>query len=308
MSRRSRSESPNRHIYRSRSRSRMIPQQSFEVIFADGGPINILTNMLCTMDMMHLQAVSKGIKNCTRSAWLQCVIFEQRAFLLLKPHERRMVQHLHGIRMLDILPPNLKTLRITFDRPIAAGMLPPSLTYLDVGYVFDQSVDNILPHSLTHLAFGYLFDQPIVTLPPGLTHLTFGALFDQPIVTLPPGLTHLTFGDMFNQLIVLPSSLTHLTFGSQFDQPIAALPPGLTHLTFGLQFNQPIVPGMLPPSLTHLTFGNMFDQPIVPGMLPPSLTHLAFGSRFDQPGILLPPNLTNLVYSALQLQRLWEFG
>ena len=201
-----------------------------------------------------------------------------------------------------VLPPGLT--QLTFGRlfnnggqPLAVGVLPPGLTQLTFGSYFNQPLDaGVLPR-LTHLTFGYDFNQPLdAGVLPRLTHLTFGRLFNKSLVTgvLLPGLTHLTFGYDFNQPLdvdVLPPGLTHLKFGGQFNnggQPLAVgvLPPGLTHLTFGFDFNQLLAAGVLPPRLTHLTFGGQFNnggQPLALGVLPEGLTDLTFGYDFNQP-------------------------
>ena len=183
-----------------------------------------------------------------------------------------------------------------FGDEMNCDMCDDSIDELDnsvVSYNFNGPLES-LPPGLTHLEFGFLFNQPIdaLGLPAGLTHLKFGwnSQFNQPIESLPSGLTHLFLGGCFNQPISsLPAGLTHLSFGSNFNQPIdtLGLPAGLTHLEFSWcsEFNQPLDTLGLPSGLTHLSFGSNFNQPIDTLGLPAGLTHLKFSwcSEFNQP-------------------------
>ena len=121
-----------------------------------------------------------------------------------------------------------------FNKPLATGVFPTSITSLTFGRYFNQPlVAGVFPTSLTSLTFGYKFNQPLVenVLLIGLTSLTFGALFDQLLVEN-----------------VLPASLKLLTFGSYFDQPIGAgvLPAGLKTLIFDSNYDQLFVSSVKP--------------------------------------------------------------
>ena len=57
--------------------------------------------------------------------------------------------------------------------------LPPSVT--EVIFCKDFNTYQGLPPSVTHLEFGYFFNQSVANLPTGLTHLTFRYKFNQPV-------------------------------------------------------------------------------------------------------------------------------
>jgi hypothetical protein len=87
---------------------------------------------------------------------------------------------------------------------IKYSYLPNSLTRLELGFDFDQPINN-LPNSLNHLlfSFGSHFNQQINYLPSNLKYLVFNAqsFFNQPINYLPNNLRYLILGNAFNQRI-----------------------------------------------------------------------------------------------------------
>jgi hypothetical protein len=228
------------------------------------------------MDLLHIRAVSSNLNSYTRRAWLQRTTFDYNAFIRLNHQERLMVRHLRGIPdTLDTWPPNLQTLEYsnTFNKPIAAGMLPHSLTHLTFG------TSN---QPLTHLNFRTFdpFNQPIVAgmLPPGLTYLALGYYFNRPVDNLPDTLQELVFGFAFNQPVLYwPNSLQKLTFDceSRFNQHVNNLPDTLRMLTFGRHFNQPVL--HWPNSLEKLRISVYYNHPLRFG----SKSAVCQGKRID---------------------------
>ena len=64
-----------------------------------------------------------------------------------------------------------------FDQQLIPNMLPNTLTYLNFGYNYNRSLNDILPnnlYNLQHLVFGCKFNQSIAgILPKNLTKLEF---------------------------------------------------------------------------------------------------------------------------------------
>ncbi|GAM21393.1 hypothetical protein SAMD00019534_045680 [Acytostelium subglobosum LB1] len=116
-----------------------------------------------------------------------------------------------------VLPPNLKTLIMTqCKQPIIVGSLPSTLTHLNLGEAFNQSIEpKALPSSLTRLELGDMFNHPLLpgVLPSSLKWFRLGKQYDQiaESTVLPEGLTHLLVASL-TQLkdVVLPSSLDDL--------------------------------------------------------------------------------------------------
>jgi hypothetical protein len=198
-----------------------------------------------------------------------------------------------------VLPQSLTKLELSgFNQPLTEGVLPSSLTSLTLD-VFNEPLEpGVLPSSLTSLTLN-MFNKTLEpgVLPSSLTSLTLDR-FEKPLAegVLPSSLTSLTF-KWFNQPLepgVLPKSLTSLTLNG-FKQPLAegVLPSSLTSLTLDV-FNQPLTEGVLPSSLTSLTL-KWFNKPLAEGVLPSSLTSLTL-KWFNKPltqGVL-PSSLTSL--------------
>jgi len=224
------------------------------------------------------------------------------------------------------LPPNLETLicydfdnkkiKINFPKNLIKlvcksckfenfdiSFLPNSLKYLDLGYSFNQPINN-LQHQNGAI-------EHICALPPNITHLILGENFNQPITKLPNTLTHLIFGKKylnykynytkcnFNQNIngILPNSLKCLVLGSSFNQEIFKLPPNLKYLVLG-GYNHETKKDLLPKSLKYLTFGYEFNKVLVPGILPESLELLKFDTPYNEKinKNVLPQSLKKLYF------------
>jgi hypothetical protein len=134
-----------------------------------------------------------------------------------------------------------------FDRDIMNNRfkLPPSITNLRLGDIFDDNIDDI----------GHKF--------PALQTLIFGDLFNQEMtnVYLPPTLSSLQFdGDYDQNIDIELNSLQVLQFGGQFNQPINASWPELISLIFGDRFDQDLS-NLKSPKLNNLTLGEKFNKP-----------------------------------------------
>jgi hypothetical protein len=200
---------------------------------------------------------SKQINFCARFAFLKFIFnhfVDYSEFIKFDNKLKRCIYKLKNVIEIDKLSweQGSDVVRLT--------ALPKSLTHLQFGIKFNQTVNN-LPKSLTHLQFEFDFNQTVDHLPKSLTHLQFGWKFNQKVDHLPSSLTHLKFGWLFNQKVdKLPKSLTHLKLGDYFNQKVDNLPKSLTHLQFGYWFNQKV--DHLSSSLTHIQFGNHFNQKV----------------------------------------------
>eukprot|EP01133_Synstelium_polycarpum_P001360 gene1360-1558_t len=118
------------------------------------------------------------------------------------------------------LPSSLKQLRFPiknggYQYDIQAGVLPSTLTHLDLGLKFPKSP---LPSSITHLMLRLITDITPDDLPPSITHLELGQTIDD--LDFPRG--------------TLPSSLTHLIIRQDYWHP-----------SIFIQFHDPSVPPTL---------------------------------------------------------------
>lgn len=131
----------------------------------------------------------------------------------------------------------------SFNETIVPGMLPSSITELDMGTKFSKPLSpGVLPNSLTCLWLSLQFNRDIK---PGV---------------LPPNLTKLHMGYRFNQMLlpgVFPNSLTSLTMSYMFNCDIFphVLPLRLVHLYVPQNFKKLLQPYTLPASLTSLYHG-----------------------------------------------------
>jgi hypothetical protein len=103
---------------------------------------------------------------------IKCIVFE-RDFLLLPHNNMVWPPYLTSLTLAGqwnvtwTLPHTL--LHLSFDEDFdprkqlfSNDMLPPSLTSLSFGYLFDRRIDaHSLPSSLTFLRLGYWFDHPL---------------------------------------------------------------------------------------------------------------------------------------------------
>lgn len=158
----------------------------------------------------------------------------------------RKIQHkkleIHGnddIKAEDI-PQNTTILTISENPKINIGVLPNSITHLDLVF-YNQTLDiGVLPNSLAHFTFAGNSKINIGVLPSSLKYFIYNGTQKIDIGVLPDGLRQLTFGYNYNKKIdlgVLPNSLIHLTFRGFFDQPLmidghSILPNDLKFLKF----------------------------------------------------------------------------
>ncbi|KAF2068919.1 hypothetical protein CYY_009764, partial [Polysphondylium violaceum] len=100
-----------------------------------------------------------------------------------------------------VLPPTLQKLRLSYQHPLEADVLPPHLTTLYMRDYDHPLCANVLPSSITRLSL-FAFNQPLFTnvLPSSLTRLNLTA-FNQPL-----------------NAFVLPSKLKTL-YMLKFNQP-----------------------------------------------------------------------------------------
>ena len=270
--------------------------------------INIKSSMEALPDISHLSNLKKlriyGVSN----------IFEP------PPSTEVLEVDTVGIFFFETLPPALRVFRsYTCIPPV---YLPPLLTHLELGDLFNLPVNN-LPVSLVQLIFGASFNQPLDLLPASLTQLAFGNAFNQPVDHLPSSLAQLTFDHNFNQPVDhLPSLITHLSFGNSFNQAVDHLPPSLILIAFGSDFNRFV--NYLPATLRHLHLGTQYNRQFFhprsdlsltrPGgcaaeLLLPSITHLRFENKqssdntsppSSQPEVFKFTNLSEYYYSCCE--------
>ncbi|GAM24831.1 hypothetical protein SAMD00019534_080060 [Acytostelium subglobosum LB1] len=206
---------------------------------------------------------------------------------------------IYGCQLLsqpNSLPPNLKTILYVHSIAIIPGVLPPTITRLWFGRLYNIPLPpNVLPSSLTELKMSVNWDQPLEqgTLPQSITLLEFGQNFDQVLLpgVLPESLLSLTFGSFFQQMLaprVLPSSLTYLEF-DQSELPTSISPPDEMF----------IVAGSLPQSLQTLILPGWF-QCLTKDMAPSSLKRLQYGFCTGVPAQgELPSNLEYISFKGL---------
>lgn len=211
--------------------------------------------------------------------------------------------------VLDLMYSMIKLSHLTFENMFNISFnktLPKTITHLNFGSFFDQTLTGILPPNLKQLILGNNFNKQIdEMLPLTLTHLTFGNNFNHSIEDiLPPDLQKLILGNDFNQpLTKFTSNLINIKFGNNFNQPFIEyiLPESLLYLSFGKKFNQPFTKNMLPKYLRKLSFGFWYDHSFDVGVLPEYLTHLTMSTMYDQPlnNKILPDSLQFLTLGYL---------
>ncbi|GAM18349.1 hypothetical protein SAMD00019534_015240 [Acytostelium subglobosum LB1] len=197
-----------------------------------------------------------------------------------------------------IIPSNVTDLCFTsnWSSPITPGLLPNSVTRLDIGkfntYRHDYN-QNTFPLSLTQLKMNVHDSPPPGALPASLTELDLGldknGTSGLLVGSIPP-LVKVLFIRGLNQTLVqglLPNTLEVLDLlTSNFNHPITvnSLPPSLKRINLGEMYNHPFPPGVLPNSLTSIRLGFRFVQLLEPGSIPQSLTHLALCGNMTQSG------------------------
>ena len=108
--------------------------------------------------------------------------------------------------------------------------LPENIKYLQLGYSFNQTVDN-LGSGLEDIVFGYEFNRRVDNLPFTIKSLIFGYSFNQTVDNIPCSIIRIELSYMFNQkLDDLPIGLEILVIGKNFSHNINCLPRTLEHL------------------------------------------------------------------------------
>jgi hypothetical protein len=114
------------------------------------------------------------------------------------------------------------------------GLIPCGIKYLTLGNAFNQLIANCIPNTCMYLKLGNNFNQPIVGhISHGLTHLIIGERFCQPINGLPDCITHLTLDHRMmsnTDLMKFPTSVTNLGLPYYKGDIIACIPPTVYHL------------------------------------------------------------------------------
>lgn len=169
-------------------------------------------------------------------------------------------------RSLIVYPVTLKSLKMSYTHghAITPGLLPDSITHLELGYTTNNIPPGCLPTSLKYLDMG-TYNGPLVvgmfpdgieeihlpmfnwSLHPGvfpnsIKKLVFGR-FGGILKHLPRYLEHLDLGNFFNVEFSghdLPRSLKTINFGQRFEQPVDYIPPGMDRVEFKLGFNHPL--------------------------------------------------------------------
>lgn len=117
---------------------------------------------------------------------------------------------------------NFKNIRIDNDIDHDLLKLYPieyNITHLDMGFEFNQPLNNIVPKSVIYLKLSYCFNQVISVgeIPNSVKYLYFGAYFNTVLEpgSIPDSVTHLSLGSKYYHLIkpgCIPNSVTHFTF------------------------------------------------------------------------------------------------
>lgn len=116
---------------------------------------------------------------------------------------------------------------------------------------FNNQIDNTLPENIKYLQLGYSFNQSVDNLGSGLEDIVFGYEFNQRVENLPFTIKSLIFGYSFNQTVDnIPCSIIRLELSYSFNQKLDDLPIGLEILVIGKNFSHNI--NCLPQTLVHL--------------------------------------------------------
>lgn len=116
---------------------------------------------------------------------------------------------------------------------------------------FNNKIDNTLPENIKYLQLGFSFNQSVDNLGSGLEDIVFGYEFNQRVDNLPFTIKSLIFGYSFNQTIDnIPCSIIYLELSYSFNQKLDDLPIGLETLIIGKNFSHNI--NCLPQTLVHL--------------------------------------------------------
>jgi hypothetical protein len=104
---------------------------------------------------------------------------------------------------INILPKNLKSLKLPNEFDKSLFYLPQNLTNLELCYNCIRNLDDSwsinLPKNLLYLKLSGKFNLNVDNLPNNITNLKLGEYFNQPIDNLPNNLKYLELGKYFNQ-------------------------------------------------------------------------------------------------------------
>lgn len=225
------------------------------------------------------------------------------------------------LTMLESLP-KLEKLILPMNFNLPLDDLPSSLLYLEIGPVFNHSIDNfeIKLTNLNSLIIRntFIINFSLKKLPQSLKKLHIIDVFDDSIDYLPDGLEELIMNSYNKEIKNLPKSLKIINFGTKYNQPLPELPSELEEIKFGLLFNQPIdklkellklkklimknniafnhdIDDLLPKSLQTLVLGNIFNKPLNNLDKLTNLKTLELGNKFNQKIKTFPDSLESLV-------------
>lgn len=222
-------------------------------------------------------------------------------------HITRLVLTAKYDKPIKCFPPCLETLILdNYNHDI--DNLPDTITYLELGEIFDSHIKNF-PNNLHTLIFGKFFNKQLTNFPSSLYKIVFGKYYDQPIIDFPRELRDVVFGDLFNQCIdSLSDTVERLVLGDHFNYLVRKFPDNLIELIFGMNFNQTIS-HLYFPNLVKITFGLRFNKELYhvetskilfvvkskySSIFSNTLEHIVLGEFFS--GILdyLPNSVTHL--------------
>ncbi|KAM9963284.1 hypothetical protein ACTFIW_006510 [Dictyostelium discoideum] len=167
------------------------------------------------------------------------------------------------------LPPKVKTIYVGqfFNFKIDKGVIPPTCETLRFGYHFNQSFE-FLPPSVTSIEYGGIFNKP-QTIPQTVTKLKLFNFFNRMDLTIndiPKSIKTLIIDGCFNiNLFVgfIPSSVTKLVLGPKYFQP-------------------QLIPGFIPSSVRKLTISFCsFETRIEKNVIPSSIKKLKIIDHFN---------------------------
>ncbi|GAM22802.1 hypothetical protein SAMD00019534_059770 [Acytostelium subglobosum LB1] len=190
---------------------------------------------------------------------------------------------------LHLLPTSVTRLHLFLlhDMTIPVGAIKSHVVDLEVGNFAFQFAEGMLPPSLTKLHMGTVYNHPVTkgVFPDTLTELQVSSALKYPMGpgVLPLGLKKIQFGYCWNiplEPADIPDSVTYLRFEGQFDQPIHhhVLPKNLETLHFGDSYNQILKPGVLPQTLKTLIFGSSYQRVVHPDTYPVGMSTLTVRS------------------------------
>jgi len=242
----------------------------------------------------RLLAYLQHLTELTTLYYIDCPISKKNPL----PHSLRTL-HLLGSPGLMLephtLPPRLTSLSLgaVKNTSLPAGVLPQSLTSLELSYDFESRIDSevgVLPSNLKRLDLAeWTRSLSIAALPASLTELDLHSISNHPLPVLPSHLEVLRISGAFDYPLtgVLPSSLRVLRLTGRFDQPLTAdmfaSTPQLEELYLSdLSSARQLSGRVLPRSLRVLRLGNQYSLFIPEASdAPPQLRRLIVPAGWD---------------------------